>query len=167
MCCMLWKDELTWHCWAVLTKTCFVRERLICVATPGLQTHTQTNTRTPPCHNSFQISSEMRTCPGQRCENGRQRQNEKEKTEKDRDGNKMKEKKSQRGEHRVIKGQTRRESEREQEGGCGSACRVSGVKQLCFIVMSQLLPSSPPRSFIHPWWQRPPHLPSTPPPVAI
>lgn len=36
----------------------------------------------------------------------RKRKRKKKKREKDRDGNKMKEK-SQRGEHRVIKGQTR------------------------------------------------------------
>lgn len=49
----------------------------------------------------------MRTCPGPCWENGSQRQKEEKKKEKDREGNKMKEK-SQRGEHRVIKGQTGR-----------------------------------------------------------
>lgn len=71
--------------------------------------------------------------------------------------------KSQRGEHRVIKGQTREvkggmesEREREQDRGCGSAARISGVKELWLIVMSQPLPSSPPPSM-------PDHGPTPPP----
>lgn len=58
----------------------------------------------------------------------------------------MKEK-SQRGEHRVIKGQSRRgkrDGERDGDRRCGSAWRVSGVKELWFTVMSQLLPAPHP-----------------------
>lgn len=97
----------------------------------------------------------MRTGPGPRRETESQRQNEKGGNEKDGDGSK--------NERNEPKGRTQSDKRPNRErgvrvrrgwGGSGLAWRVSGVKELWFIAMSQL-PSIPgdtahPASHPHP-----------------
>lgn len=166
--CFPWLVQMIRLCAIVETKSSFVRSRLICEAElPSRKTEepsTHTNKQMHTHHLVTTLFSSHLKWEHALGSAGRMevKHGKRKGKKKDRKGNKMKEKNPKGRTQSDKRPNQERErggeidSEREHDRGCGSAWRVSGVKELWFIVMSQPLPPPTPRP------RYPPSLPPSP-----